>query len=50
MMYLYIETTNAASGGGLDIVNSTDNQSWRITGEKAGFKLKIIQQGKYILY
>lgn len=37
---LTIDTTAANNGGGFDIINSTDNQSWRVTGQKTIFKLR----------
>ena len=37
---LTINTLNSGSGGGFDIVNSADNQSWRVTGQAGLFKLR----------
>ena len=37
---LTIDTVNAASGGGFDILNSTNGQNWRVTGSPTNFKVR----------
>ncbi len=37
---LTIDTGNAASGGGFDIINSGASQSWRVTGQADLFKIR----------
>ncbi len=37
---LTIDTLGSGSGGGFDILNSTDGQNWRVTGSPSKFKIR----------